>query len=61
MNGLRTSKGINIEKLNRITTSINIDKKIQKWPQLVIQDNYLRLKDNDFMLLDEITADLFIA
>lgn len=61
MNGLRTSKGINIEKLNRITTSINIDKKIQKWPQLVMQDKYLRLKDNDFMLLDEITADLFIA
>ena len=61
MNGLRTSKGINIEKLNRITNSINIDKKIQKWPQLVIQDKYLRLKDNDFMLLDEITADLFIA
>ena len=61
MNGLRTSKGINIEKLNRITTSINIDKKIQKWPQLVIQDKYLRLKDNNFMLLDEITADLFIA
>ena len=61
MNGLRTSKGINIEKLNRITTSINIDKKIQKWPQLVIQDKYLRLKDNDFMLLDEITADLFIV
>lgn len=61
MNGLRTSKGINIEKLNRITTSINIDKKIQKWPQLVMQDKYLRLKDNDFMLLDEITADLFIV
>ena len=61
MNGLRTSKGINIEKLNGITTPINIDKKIQKWPQLVIQDRYLRLKDNDFMLLDEITADLFIA
>ena len=61
MNGLRTSKGINIEKLNRITTSINIDKKIQKWPQLVMQDKYLRLRDNDFMLLDEITADLFIA
>ena len=61
MNGLRTSQGINIEKLNRIITSINIDKKIQKWPQLVIQDKYLRLKDNDFMLLDEITADLFIV
>ena len=61
MNGLRTSKGINIEKLNGITTPINIDKKIQKWPQLVIQDRYLKLKDNDFMLLDEITADLFIA
>ena len=60
MNGLRTSKGINIEKLNRITTQINIDKKIQKWPQLVMEDKYLRLKDNDFMLLDEITADLFI-
>ena len=60
MNGLRTSKGINIEKLNRITTQINIDKKIKKWPQLVMEDKYLRLKDNNFMLLDEITADLFI-
>ena len=60
MNGLRTSKGINIEKLNRITTSINLDKKIKKWPQLVMEDKYLKLKDNDFMLLDEITADLFI-
>ena len=60
MNGLRTSKGINIEKLNKITTSINIDKKIQKWPQLIMENKYLRLKDNNFMLLDEITADLFV-
>ena len=60
MNGLRTSKGINIEKLNKITTSINIDEKIQKWPQLIMEDKYLRLKDNNFMLLDEITADLFV-
>ena len=60
MNGLRTSKGINTEKLNEITTSINIDKKIQKWPQLIMEDKYLRLKDNNFMLLDEITADLFV-
>tara|TARA_S200000501_G_scaffold117792_1_gene110605 strand:+ start:23055 stop:24185 length:1131 start_codon:yes stop_codon:yes gene_type:complete len=61
MNGLRTSKGINIEKLNRITTLINLEKKIKKWPQLVMEDKYLKLKDNDFMLLDEITADLFIV
>ena len=60
MNGLRTSKGINIKKLNSITNSINIDKKIQKWPELILDGKHLRLKDNNFMLLDEITADLFL-
>ena len=33
---------------------------INKWPQLIIEDDYLKLKNNDFMLLDEITSDLFL-
>ena len=60
MNGLRTSKGVNINKLNDVTNSININQKIKKWPQLIVDNKHLRLKDNDFLLLDEITADLFV-
>ena len=40
--------------------SININQKIKKWPQLIVDNKHLRLKDNDFLLLDEITADLFV-
>ena len=61
MNGLRTSKGIKIKKLNNVKKLINIDQKIKKWPQLIIEKEYLKLKDNDFLLLDEITADLFVV
>ena len=61
MNGLRTSKGINIKRLNNVKKLINIDQKIKKWPQLIIEKEYLKLKDNDFLLLDEITADLFVV
>ena len=39
---------------------IDFDKMILKWPQLTIKNEYLKLANNDFMLLDEITSDLFI-
>ena len=60
MNGLRTSRGINIKSLNSIHHTKNLNKIILKWPQLLIENNYLKLKDHDFMLLDEITPELFI-
>ena len=60
MNGLRTSKGINMKDLREINDKVDFDYMISKWPQLTIDNQYLKLKDNDFMLLDEITSDLFI-
>ena len=60
MNGLRTSKGINMKDLSTIDDKVDFDYMISKWPQLTIDNQYLKLKDNDFMLLDEITSDLFI-
>ena len=60
MNGLRTSKGISIKDLNAIYKSEDFNKVITKWPQLIIENDYLKLKDYDFMLLDEITSELFI-
>ena len=60
MNGLRTSKGINMKKLSFVNNGIDFDKMILKWPQLTIKNEYLKLANNDFMLLDEITSDLFI-
>ena len=60
MNGLRTSIGINIKKLISLNNKANFDDIINKWPQLTIEDDYLKLKNNDFMLLDEITSDLFL-
>ncbi len=60
MNGLRTSRGINIENLNKINGDVCFEKIMRKWPQLTIKNGYLKLKNNNFMLLDEITSDLFI-
>ena len=60
MNGLRTSNGVNINKLKKINDNLDLNNMILKWPQLTIKDNYLKLTNNDFMLLDEITLDLFI-
>ena len=60
MNGLRTSKGINMKELNSVNNEVDFDKMILKWPQLTIKNEYLKLANNDFMLLDEITSDLFI-
>ena len=60
MNGLRTSRGVNLTNLKAIHSSDNLNEIIVKWPQLITENGYLKLKDNDFMLLDEITSELFI-
>ena len=60
MNGLRTSKGVNLTNLKAIYSLDGLNKIILKWPQLITENGYLKLKDNDFMLLDEITSELFI-
>ena len=60
MNGLRTSRGVNLNNLNTICKSENLNEIVQKWPQLIIVNDYLKLKDDDYMLLDEITSELFI-
>ena len=33
---------------------------INKWNDLVVEDNHLKLKNNNFMLLDEIASELFV-
>ena len=43
-----------------MNSNTDIKKMIENWPELIIDDNYLKLSNNNFMLLDEITADLFI-
>ena len=60
MNGLKTSNGVDINKLKKIDDNLDIDNMILKWPQLTIKNNYLKLRNNDFILLDEITSDLFL-
>ena len=60
MNGLRTSRGVNLNNLSTIFKSENLNEIVQKWPQLIIVNDYLKLKDDDYMLLDEITSELFI-
>ena len=60
MNGLRTSTGINTQKLISFNDKANFDEMIKRWPQLTISNNHLKLANNDFMLLDEITSDLFL-
>lgn len=60
MNGLRTSRGVDIKSLLSINNKLNAHELSKNWPQLIIDNNYLKLNNNDFMLLDEISSDLFI-
>ena len=60
MNGLRTINGIDLKQLNQLNHSYNFDRAINKWNDLIIEDNHLKLKDNNFILLDEITSELFV-
>ena len=60
MNGLRTAEGIDLNKLNKLNYKYNFNRVINKWDDLMINGNYLKLKNNNFMLVDEITAELFV-
>ena len=60
MNGLRTSNGVNIDALTIINNQLDLDKINKKWPQLIIHNSHLKLENNDFMLLDEISSELFL-
>ena len=60
MNGLKTNKGVNLKKLDELNYRYDFNHAIKKWSDLIIDGNYLKLKDNNFMLLDEITSELFV-
>ena len=60
MNGLRTTDGIDLELLDSLEYKYNFNRVIEKWNDLTVENNFLKLKNNNFMLLDEITADLFL-
>jgi len=60
MNGLRTTEGIDLDKLNDLDVKYSFADSIKKWSDLVVDGKYLKLKDNNFMLLDEITSELFV-
>ena len=62
LNGLRLSNGINLSSLKEygmINTS-HIDKIKDKWDCLSISDKNIKLIDNGFLFVDEITKDLFV-
>ena len=62
LNGLRLSSGINLSDLqeyNMIDTP-HIDKVKDKWDCLSISDKNIKLIDNGFLFVDEITKDLFV-
>ena len=62
MNGLRLSNGIklsDLENYNNFIDKNKIDKVIRKWDCLDIVNNNIRIKNNGFLFVDEITKDLF--
>ena len=62
LNGLRLSSGINLSDLKEysITNTSQINKVKNKWDCLSISDKSIKLIDNGFLFVDEITKDLFI-
>ena len=59
LNGLRLSSGINLLDLNGYDKQ-NIDKVDKKWDCVSISNNKIKLTNNGFLFVDEITQDLFI-
>jgi len=63
LNGLRLSNGINLSDLTDYGDLINklhLDKINHKWDCLSVSDNSIKLIDNGFLFVDEITKDLFV-
>jgi len=62
LNGLRLSSGINLSDLKEYSMidTPHIDKVKDKWDCLSISDKNIKLIDNGFLFVDEITKDLFI-
>ena len=62
LNGLRLSSGINLSDLKEysITNTSQINKVKDKWDCLSISDKSIKLIDNGFLFVDEITKDLFV-
>ena len=63
LNGLRLKNGINLSSLNKYSDLVNLDYLNtihKKWDCLYVSDNNIKLIDNGFLFVDEITKDLFI-
>ena len=63
LNGLRLTNGININNIKafkNLYDKSKIDKIIDKWDCLSIKNNKIRLTNNGFLFVDEITEELFV-
>ena len=63
LNGLRLSNGVQLSDLIEYDDLINkeiLEKINQKWDCLSISDKDIKLIDNGFLFVDEITKDLFV-
>ena len=63
LNGLRLKTGIKISDLhiyNDLINKDNLEKINNKWDCLSVSDDNIKLIDNGFLFVDEITKDLFI-
>ena len=51
MNGLRTIDGIDLRELNELNYKYNFNHVIDKWSDLIIENNYLKylLKNSSFL------------
>jgi len=63
LNGLRLINGVNIKDIQSFKKLYNqskIDKTIDKWDCLSIKNNNIKLTNNGFLFVDEITKELFV-
>ena len=63
LNGLRLSNGLNISNLNKFPDFLNkekLDKINTKWDCISISNQNIKLVENGFLFVDEITKELFV-
>ena len=63
LNGLRLSNGINLSDLTNyddLISKSHLYKINDKWDCLSVSDKNIKLVDNGFLFVDEITKDLFV-